>query len=486
MKLVAGNKPWSGPRSYCWRSRASRRRAIPRRPSRSIARSGRSCPTIAIPATGPTRPSARPACGSTSSHRPGPIATAAARSSRAIGPPASSTAGSPPRTPTNGCRRRNPARSSHRPRPRRSAVGSPRAQDWQPHWAFLPPQRPPIPRVERMGWVRNPIDAFVLARLEREGLSPSPDAERAILLRRVTLDLTGLPPTLAESKRSNATPHRTPMTGPSIACLSSPRFGERMAVRWLDAARYADTNGYQTDGAANHVAMARLGHRRLQPEPAIRPLHDRATGRRPAPGRDAGSADRDRLQPQPSRQRRGRHHPRGIRRRIRRRPRRHHRDHLAGPDHRLRPMPQPQIRPGHPARVLPALRVLQQRPRERPGGQVRQLAAAHQGPDPRPATGARSPAAPNRRPRARLATPRAGDRVGAIRLGVVDPSTPGDRLVPRGAPDLPDPGFKASAAARHSNRSTPAMSRGSASTTGSRSRPGSSRPARTGGRSSRG
>ena len=69
---------------------------------------------------------------------------------------------------------------------------------WQPHWAFIPPQRPPIPRVERMGWVRNPIDAFVLARLEREGLAPSPEAERATLLRRVTLDLTGLPPTPAE------------------------------------------------------------------------------------------------------------------------------------------------------------------------------------------------------------------------------------------------------------------------------------------------
>jgi hypothetical protein len=57
---------------------------------------------------------------------------------------------------------------------------------WQPHWAFIPPQRPPIPRVERMGWVRNPIDAFVLAGLEREGLSPAPDSERGILLRRVT------------------------------------------------------------------------------------------------------------------------------------------------------------------------------------------------------------------------------------------------------------------------------------------------------------
>ena len=77
---------------------------------------------------------------------------------------------------------------------------------WQPHWAFIPPQRPPIPRVERMGWVRNPIDAFVLARLEREGLSPRPMPSAGILLRRVTLDLTGLPPTPAEIGRVRTRP----------------------------------------------------------------------------------------------------------------------------------------------------------------------------------------------------------------------------------------------------------------------------------------
>src|SRR5262245_52557240 len=69
---------------------------------------------------------------------------------------------------------------------------------WQPHWAFIPPERPPLPRVGGAGWVRNPIDAFVLTRLAREGLSPAPEAERGVLLRRVTLDLSGLPPTLAE------------------------------------------------------------------------------------------------------------------------------------------------------------------------------------------------------------------------------------------------------------------------------------------------
>ncbi len=119
---------------------------------------------------------------------------------------------------------------------------------WQPHWAFIPPERPPIPRVGRAGWVRNPIDAFVLARLEREGLSPSPEAERGVLLRRATLDLTGLPPTLAELDAFERDPAPDAYERAVDRLLASPRTGERLAIRWLNAARYADTNGYQTDG----------------------------------------------------------------------------------------------------------------------------------------------------------------------------------------------------------------------------------------------
>ncbi len=119
---------------------------------------------------------------------------------------------------------------------------------WQPHWAFIPPERPPIPRVDRAGWVRNPIDAFVLARLERAGLSPSPEAERGVLLRRVTLDLSGLPPTLAELDAFERDPAPDAYERAVDRLLASPRTGERLAIRWLNAARYADTNGYQTDG----------------------------------------------------------------------------------------------------------------------------------------------------------------------------------------------------------------------------------------------
>jgi Protein of unknown function (DUF1553)/Protein of unknown function (DUF1549)/Concanavalin A-like lectin/glucanases superfamily/Planctomycete cytochrome C len=116
---------------------------------------------------------------------------------------------------------------------------------WEKHWSFIPPKRPELPRVSKPEWVRNPIDAFVLARLDREGLAPSPEAERAILIRRVSLDLTGIPPTPAEVDAFVRDGNYEKLVD---RLLASPRYGERMAARWLDAARYADTNGYQTDG----------------------------------------------------------------------------------------------------------------------------------------------------------------------------------------------------------------------------------------------
>lgn len=119
---------------------------------------------------------------------------------------------------------------------------------WEKHWAFLPPKRPQIPTVKDEKWVRNPIDAFVLAKLEREGLTHAPEADRATLIRRVTLDLTGLPPTIQEVDAflNDKSPNAYEKVVDRL--LASPRYGERMAFRWLDAARYADTNGYQYDG----------------------------------------------------------------------------------------------------------------------------------------------------------------------------------------------------------------------------------------------
>jgi hypothetical protein len=119
---------------------------------------------------------------------------------------------------------------------------------WQKHWSFIPPTRPPLPQVKNRDWSRNGIDFFILDRLEREGLAPSPETDRAALIRRVTLDLTGLPPTLEEVDAflSDGSPNAYEKVIDRL--LASPRYGERMARPWLDAARYADTNGYQSDG----------------------------------------------------------------------------------------------------------------------------------------------------------------------------------------------------------------------------------------------
>ena len=116
------------------------------------------------------------------------------------------------------------------------------------HWSFVAPQAPETPIVQHTAWPRNEIDSFILARLERAGLSPSPEAARETLLRRVTLDLTGLPPTLEELDDFLADHSPDAYERAVDRLLASPRYGEQMVLPWLDAARYSDTNGYQTDG----------------------------------------------------------------------------------------------------------------------------------------------------------------------------------------------------------------------------------------------
>ena len=118
---------------------------------------------------------------------------------------------------------------------------------WNEHWSFIAPKRPEVPAVTNKAWVKNPIDAFVLARLEKEGLKPSPEADRATLIRRVSLDLTGLPPTPAEVDAFLA--DKSPDAYEKVVdrLLASPRYGEKMALHWLDLARYADTHGYHID-----------------------------------------------------------------------------------------------------------------------------------------------------------------------------------------------------------------------------------------------
>jgi hypothetical protein len=121
---------------------------------------------------------------------------------------------------------------------------------YTPHWSFVPPARRAIPHTPNPAWVKQPIDAFVLNRLQAEGLKPSPEAAPEVWLRRVTLDLTGLPPTIAEL---DAFPKDVRAHGETAyvhtvdRLLASPAYGERMAMDWLDVARYADTHGFNND-----------------------------------------------------------------------------------------------------------------------------------------------------------------------------------------------------------------------------------------------
>jgi hypothetical protein len=118
---------------------------------------------------------------------------------------------------------------------------------WEPHWSFIAPQRPAVPAVRVDGWAHNSIDAFILARLEREGLAPSKEADKTTLIRRVTLDLTGLPPAPKQVDDFLADARADAYERLVDRLLADTHYGERMALDWLDAARYADTHGYHID-----------------------------------------------------------------------------------------------------------------------------------------------------------------------------------------------------------------------------------------------
>jgi len=119
--------------------------------------------------------------------------------------------------------------------------------EYQSHWSFIPPKRPAPPAVKDANWPRNGIDRFVLAKLEAHGLRPSPEADRPTLLRRLSFDLTGLPPTPAEVDAFVLDNSPDAYERVVDRLLASPHFGERLAQDWLDAARFADTNGYHID-----------------------------------------------------------------------------------------------------------------------------------------------------------------------------------------------------------------------------------------------
>ena len=123
--------------------------------------------------------------------------------------------------------------------------------EWKEHWSLIPPAKPEVPKVKQEQWVKNPIDKFILSRLEQKGLQPTPEATKESLLRRVTFDLTGLPPTVEELDAFLADNSTDAYEKVVDRLLASPHYGERMAVEWLDVARYADSHGYQDDGMRN-------------------------------------------------------------------------------------------------------------------------------------------------------------------------------------------------------------------------------------------
>ncbi len=119
--------------------------------------------------------------------------------------------------------------------------------DYAEHWSFVKPRRTEPPQVQNAAWPRNELDRYVLARLESEGLAPSPEADRHTLLRRLSFDLTGLPPTPEEIAAFIHDVNPDAYEQAVDRLLASPRYGERMAMWWLDGARYADSNGFQSD-----------------------------------------------------------------------------------------------------------------------------------------------------------------------------------------------------------------------------------------------
>ena len=122
---------------------------------------------------------------------------------------------------------------------------------WEEHWSFVPPARPPLPIATDTAWLYNAIDHFVMARLDEAGIAPNPMANRTTLIRRVTLDLTGLPPTPSEVAHFLDDSRPDAYDRLVDRLLASSRYGERMAWEWLAAARYADTDGFQGDPTRN-------------------------------------------------------------------------------------------------------------------------------------------------------------------------------------------------------------------------------------------
>jgi hypothetical protein len=132
---------------------------------------------------------------------------------------------------------------AQQPDPSKPTPAAPVRADKSDWWSFKPASRPPLPEIKNKKWARNPIDLFILAKLEERHLPPSPEADRRTLIRRLTFDLTGLPPTPEEVDQFVRDRRSSAYEKLVDRLLASPRYGERWARHWLDTVHYADTHG---------------------------------------------------------------------------------------------------------------------------------------------------------------------------------------------------------------------------------------------------
>ena len=212
------------------------------------------------------------------------------------------------------------------------------------HWSFQSIERPEVPAVDRGAWVRTPVDAFVLSRLEAEGIEPSPEADRATLIRRLSFDLLGLPPTPEEVDAFVADESPEAYEKLVDRLLASPHYGERWGRHWLDLARYADSDGYEKDSPRPYAYRYRdwvidainddLPFDEFTIEQLAGDLLPDAT----LDQKTAAGFHRNTLT-----NREGGVDQGGVPGRRRPRPREHDRDRLARPDGRVCPVPHPQV-----------------------------------------------------------------------------------------------------------------------------------------------